>query len=417
LRPFQRRRVALTATVLTASLAAGVRAEQPIGVDAYVEAVLRSHPGGRQLLALEQAAAAERKAVRVIPDPRIEYSRDRARPTETGGPEATESAFSISQTIPWPGTWSANKRAGDRSADVWRAEGTGARWELEIEARTAFARLLHARRALEIARAAEADALALRDLVARRAELGEAREADRIKAEVEWLRQQRIHRAAEREAEAAEEVLRTLAVEPLPRPLSLEGELPRPIPPTDAAALRERLSRSNPRLLAARAAAERESALASVARRTRIPDLDVAWFHDDELDKEANGFSVGVRVPLWNANRGAIARAEAASVIADAAAQRALVDLKTALERSRQELDIASAQAQILEERILPAARRSLELARFSFQEGETSLLDLLDAQRTFRETEREAVASRLALALALAEVQRLVGSDFNPWR
>ena len=60
---------------------------------------------------------------------------------------------------------------------------------------------------------------------------------------------------------------------------------------------------------------------------------------------------------------------------------------------------------------------RSLELARFSYQEGETSLLELLDAQRTFRETQREAAGSRLALALALGEVQRLVGPDFNPGR
>ena len=71
----------------------------------------------------------------------------------------------------------------------------------------------------------------------------------------------------------------------------------------------------------------------------------------------------------------------------------------------------------MLDRDILPAATRSLALARFSYQEGETSLLDLLDAQRTFRETQRETAVSRLALALALAEVQRLVGPDFHPGR
>ena len=411
------RRVALTSAVLVAVVAAGSHAEEGIDVDAYAEIVLRSHPGASQVAAFEDAAAAERKAARLIPDPSVEYSRDRARPTGSAGPRATETAFSVTQTIPWPGTFRANVRAGDRAADVFRAEGVGARWDLEIEARTTFARLRYARSALEIARAAEADALALRDLTTRRAELGESREADRIKAEVEWLRQQRTRRADERGAEAAEEILRTLAVEPLPRPLALEGELPRPIPPTDAAALRERLSRSNPRLLAARATSEREAALVSAAGRGRIPDLDVTWFHDKELDKHANGFTIGLRIPLWNAKRGEIARAQAASAFAAAGAERALLDLTTALESARRELDVASGQAAILEREILPAATRSLELARFSYQEGETSLLDLLDAQRTFRETEREAAASRLALALALAEVQRLVGPDFNPGR
>ena len=412
-----RPRAPLTSALLAFGIASGARAEEPVDVEAYVQTVLRSHPGARQVTALEAAAGAERKAARQVPDPTVAFSWDRGRINEGSPLSARETGLSVSQTIPWPGTFSANVRAGDRAADILRADGTGTRWDLEIEARAVFARVLCVRAALDVARAAEADALSLRDLTAKRAELGESREADRIKAEVEWLRQERTRRAGEREAEAAEEILRTLAVEPLPRPLALQGELPRPIPPTDAAQLRDRLGRSNPRLRAARAAAEREAALLSVARRARIPDLDVTWFRNEEVDKEANGFSVGLRVPLWNANRGEIARAQAASSLAAAGAHRALVDLTAALERARQELDVASAQAEILDREILPAATRSLELARFSYQEGETSLLDLLDAQRTFRETLREAAASRLALALALAEVQRLVGPDFNPGR
>jgi len=411
------RQMSLMLAAVATSVGAAAQAQEGLDVEAYVQTVLRSHPVARQLGAIEDAAAAERKAVRVIPDPAFGYSQDRARPLGSAAPQVTERSYSVTQTIPWPGTWSASKQAGDRVADALRAEGIAARWELEIEARASFARLLHARGALEVARAAEADAQSLRDLTTRRAELGESREADRIKAEVEWLRQQRLRRSAEREAEAAEELARTLAVEPLPRPLALEGELPHPLAPTDAAALRERMARSNPRLLAAQAAVERDLALASVARRSRIPDIDVTWFHEDELDKEANGFSVGIRVPLWNAKRGEIARAEASSALATIAAQRTLLDLTKVLERARQELDSASAQAEILERQILPAATRSLELARFSYQEGETSLLDLLDAQRTFRETQSEAAASRLGVALALAEVQRLVGPDFNPWR
>jgi outer membrane protein TolC len=56
-------------------------------------------------------------------------------------------------------------------------------------------------------------------------------------------------------------------------------------------------------------------------------------------------------------------------------------------------------------------------LVRLSFEEGETSLLDLLDAQRTYRDTQRESVEAQLALFLALGEVQKLAGPDFDPWR
>ena len=412
-----RRAFLTSAAGVFAVINSGARAEEPLGVEGYVQIALRSHPGARQVTAFEGAASAERKAARQIADPTVALSWDRAHVAQGPPLSATETGLSVSQTIPWPGRVTAIIRAGDHAADVLRAEGAGTRWEVEIEARAAFARLLYARASLDIARDAEADALSLRELTAMRAELGESREVDRIKAQVEWLRQQRTRRAVEREAEAAEEILRTLAVEPLPRPLALQGELPRPTPPTDAGALRHRLERANPRLVAARAAAERAAALLSVSRKARIPDLDVSWFRNDELDKQANGFSVGIRVPLWNANRAEIARATAATALASATAQRVLLDLTTALERARQELDVASIQAEMLDRDILHAATRSLDLARFSYQEGETSLLDLLDAQRTFRETQREAAASRLALALALADVQRLVGPDFNPGR
>jgi cobalt-zinc-cadmium efflux system outer membrane protein len=403
--------------VALASVSAAAPAAAQVTLTVYVETVLRAHPASRQARALEAAAAAERKAARLFPDPVLAYTRNQAGPPGGGSPRESEREFSVTQTIPWPGAWTAGRQAGDRAADALRAEGLAARWELEIEARTTFARLLHARRALEIARAAEDDALALRDLTARRADVGEAREADRIRAEVEWLRQQRLTRAAEREAATAERVLRTLAVEPLPDPLLLEGDLPQSIAPTDAAALEARLANANPRLLAAGAATKREAALLSLARRGRVPDLDVTWFKGEELDKEKSGFMFGLRLPLWNANRGEIARAAAATSLAAAGAERTRLEQSAALERARQAVDLASAQAEILEAKVLPAASRSLELARFSYEEGETSLLDLLDTQRTFRETQREAAASRLDLALALADVQRLVGPGFNPWR
>jgi cobalt-zinc-cadmium efflux system outer membrane protein len=400
---------------LLLGLAAPLPAAEPLSADAYVQIVLRAHPGVRQVAALQAAAAAERKAGRVFPDPVASFFWGRA--TADGGARGDEHGFSIAQTIPWPGTFRAAGQAGDRAGDVLGADAVAARWDLEIEARGAFARLLYARAALTVAQEAEADAQTLRDLTRTRAELGEAREADRIKAEVEWLRQQRSRQSLERQAEAAEAVLRALAVEPLPQPLDVAGRLPGAVPPVDLAELEARMARDNPRLASARAAAAREEALASVSRRGRVPDLDMSWFRDRELDKQTNGVSLGVRVPVWGANRGQIARAEAAAALAAATAERVQLDLATGLARARQELEAASGQADILERQILPAAGSSLELARFSYREGETSLLDLLDAQRTYRETQSEALASRLAVALALGEVQRLVGPEFDPGR
>ncbi len=404
---------------LVVSLVMGSRvvAQEDLDVDRYVEIVLRAHPSAAQSAGLERAAAAESKASRLFPDPVFEYSRDRATPTEPAGLRATETGYSVSQTIPWPGTFSAGIRAGDRAADALRAGAEGVRFELAAEARQAFARLAAARALLDVARGAEDDARSLRDLVTRRAELGESRESDRIKATVEWLRQQRHLATAEREAETAEAIARALAVEPLPKPLAIRPIAHHPLPRLDQEALTAQLIERSPRLRAAQAEADRRQALLSVARRARIPDLGLTLFRQKELDKQATGFALGVTVPLWNANRGEIARADAASRISSAEAGRVRIDLVTELQGQLKQLQVAGDQVSLLDRAILPAAERSVGLVRLSFEEGETSLLDLLDAQRTFRDTQREAAEVHLALSLALGEVQKLAGPDFNPWR
>lgn len=401
--------------VLLFVLSVPVSAQEPLDIESYVRIVLRSHPGARQSLGFDAAALAERRATRLFSDPIIEYSRSRASLSDLANARATETGFSATQTLPWPRTRSAGIRAGESAADGLRESGRAVLWDVEVGARQAFTRLGGTRALVEIAKAAEDDARSLQDLVRRRVELGESRESDRLKTNVEWMRQQSALAIAEREAVAAEALVRTLAVEPLPDPLVIRGQAWPPLPAIDEATLKARLD-LNPGLRSARADADRQMALLSLARAGRIPNLDVTFFRGREFDKNFTGLSFGVKVPLWNANRGEIARAQAAVSLSIAFAARVRLDVETEIELRRKDVEIAARLAESLDKEILPAATETLRLVRFSYEEGETSLLDLLDAQRTLRETQREATQARLTLALAVAEIQRLVGPDFNPW-
>lgn len=413
---------AVVCVVVVCLLGAGgvgrASAQTPMDADTYVTLVLAAHPTEAQQQGLAAAAAAERAAVRRWSDPVVSFSGARGRSSESPGVSGAESDVAISQTIPWPATFRAGKRVGETAALTFEAHAEALRWDLAATARQAFARLVAARALVEIARATEQDARSLRDLVTQRADLGESREADRIKATVEWLRQQRALAAAEREASAAEGILRTLAVQPLPRPLPLAaapGALAVPALRTDLVPVD--LATRHPRVQAARAEAERQRALLGVARAGRAPNLEVSVFRSDEIDKSSTGASVGLRIPLWNANRGDIARASAATTVAGAEAERLRLEITTELEGRLRDLQIAADQVTLLQGDLLAAAQRSVDLARFSYEEGETSLLDLLDAQRTYRDTQRELADARLALSLALADAQRLAGPGFTPWK
>lgn len=401
----------LAFVLLTAGRALG--GDEPLRIDSYVDLVVRSNPGSDVGKALEERGAAERRGARLIADPTLELTFGRGRPTDGTSDRAPETGISISQNLPWPLTRAATIQAADFSAEAGNAQAAAVRRGLVVQARTAFYALLRTRALVAVERSAESDARSLSELVARRAELGESREVDRIKARVEWLKQQRELSAVEREAAAAEAVIRALAVVPLPRPLLVDGELPGTS--TGIGRTGDVLFRAidgNPDLLRSKAEAVRASALLSAARRSRVPDLGLSLFHQKEIDRDAYGFSLGVTVPLWNARRGDVAKAAAEASLADAEARRARVALLAELEERLKDVDVASSQASTLMTELVPAATESLRLARLLYEEGETSLLDLLDAQRTARETRREEIRARYDLGRALNELYRLLGPE-----
>jgi cobalt-zinc-cadmium efflux system outer membrane protein len=400
---------------MVATLGGGsaLRADGPLRIENYVEIVLGSHPGAQAARALDDAAAAESRSARLLPDPTLEVSLGKGRSAADSSVRATETGITLSQVIPWFPARADAIAAADHAAAARRAEGSAARWRLGIDARLAFYRVLQARALVEVARATESDARSLLDLVGRRASLGEAREVDRIKARVEWLKQQRDLRAAEREAEAAEAGLRTLAASPLPLPLVLHGELPGPAdaPGVLEVATAVRLERS-PEMNRVRADAARAVSLLSSARRSRVPDLGLSLFSLKELDRDAYGASLGIVIPLWNARRGDIARASAESTLRSAEAERTRLSLLTEIETRRRDVDTSAAEAATVMNELLPAAAEGLRLARLLFEEGETSLFDLLDAQRTARDARREEIRARYELSVALSELQRLLGPE-----
>lgn len=399
-----------TLSVLLASdLQAGARGG--LGIEEYVDIVLRSHPAMGSAQSLEDGAAAGEHSARLFTDPTLEVSIGRGRPADGSGPSKTETGVSVSQVIPWFPARTAAIEAAGHEARALRSEAATTRWGLAMDARMAYYRLLESRARTEVASGAEADARSLLDLMSRRASLGESREVDRIRSRVEWLRLERELRAAVRAADAAERIFRTLAREPLPEPLSLTGTLPSR---ADAAAVLEaatpeRLEES-PALARALSEALQAASLAKSARRGRIPEMAFTFFSANELDRESRGAALGITLPLWNARRGEIAKAEAESRLRSSAAESMRLDLLASLEARRRDVETLAEEVAVVEGELLPAAAESVRLARLLFEEGETSLLDLLDAQRTAREVRREEITARFELASATTELTRLLG-------
>jgi cobalt-zinc-cadmium efflux system outer membrane protein len=155
-------------------------------------------------------------------------------------------------------------------------------------------------------------------------------------------------------------------------------------------------------------------------KANRIPNLDVgpSWTHSTKSDNsiapapefDSVGLSFSFPIPLWNRNQAAIASArfaaEQAQKQVEAAELKAEVQIRQAFSAYRSALE----RVRHYQSGILKDADAVLEAKRFSYQRGQTALLELLDAQRTDNEVRSSYNEALADAAKALIELQRAAG-------
>ena len=120
------------------------------------------------------------------------------------------------------------------------------------------------------------------------------------------------------------------------------------------------------------------------------PDIFLQGFYDKEIDKTDLGGGIGVSIPFWYQNQGGIQSAKAEERKATSDLKLLEIETGNRLDDEYKNYKIAFEQSKIFSGELLNQAKRSLEIAEFSYEQGETELLDVLDALRTYRDTLKE---------------------------
>lgn len=161
----------------------------------------------------------------------------------------------------------------------------------------------------------------------------------------------------------------------------------------DVSKLLNHALKTRPDLIALRNARDAAQSNVSLERANRIPDLEVgpSWTHSTSSQNsiapapefDSVGLLMSLPLPLWNRNKAGITSArlaaEQAQAQVEAAELKAEVQIRQALAAYRNVIE----RVRNYQNGILKDADAVLEAKRFSYQRGQTSLLELLDAQRT----------------------------------
>jgi outer membrane protein TolC len=165
---------------------------------------------------------------------------------------------------------------------------------------------------------------------------------------------------------------------------------------------------SHPRVMLARAEYELAERNLELEIRRQYPDLKLGGGYGEDEGTHRVLFGVSVPLPIFNANRKAIAQARAHRDAVAANARAALEELSADVAIARARMEAAQARIGIVEKELAPLADRQIEDAKKLGRLGDATTLILLDALKTSREAKEDVLDARAQAAKAVAKLRTL---------
>lgn len=287
----------------------------------------------------------------------------------------------------------------------------------------AFYDVLEAKALLELARQDQESLERLQRITETLVRLGGAGTIENDRVRVSLLDSQReVRRRAADLAIAKAALLSQIGRATSARRIDVEGQLdvPSPVPPIAAARAFQLARQYRPDVLAAQRRIAEAAAAARTAETEAFPDVTPRLGYTRQFQSQAigfpdvNAFGVGVdlSLPVFDRNQGGIAAARAARAQAESEWRALLVDLRAevaqAVRDHRFAYDAVTADAPLR----IEAARNARDKIEAAYRVGGRPLIDVLDAQRAFRDTQRLDVEDRAQYWQSLHRLNAAVGKE-----
>lgn len=142
---------------------------------------------------------------------------------------------------------------------------------------------------------------------------------------------------------------------------------------------------NHPELNAAQTRVQRMCLAVERAKREPIPnvDLSVSLRHQNVTQSDVANVQVGIPFPVFDKNQGNIRAAQAEWRAANAEVQRVELELQDRLAIAYRRYTSARQQVQRYRQRMVPAAKKSLEIVLGGYEKRQVEYLTLLTAQQT----------------------------------
>ena len=362
------------------------QAQRKFKIDQLIELALEKNPSIPLALSSIDIAKGELRAAKAYPNPDLEFFLARGKSREGNNTDA-EFGIAVTQPIEWPLKRHYRRKAAEEEIKAVEFEKEDVKIELIFTTKQLYYSILLAKKDVEITKQNLETSKTLLSIIERRVELGESRELDFIKSRVETLNFERELIRAETNLGAVKAILNRFLGDSLEKDFDLEDELTSPSTIYALENLAQRVADFNPQIKAQETEVKRAGFSILEQKHLRVPDIFLQGFYEREIDRISTGGGVGISIPLWYRNQGGIQSARAEERKASFDLKFLEIEIGNRLEDEYKNYKIAFEQSKIFSGELLDRAKRSLEIAQFSYEQGEIGLLDVLDALRTYRDT------------------------------
>lgn len=345
-------------------------------------------------------AAAAVVAARALPNPAVSASYSRSVPRYH---------FSVDVPIDFPMLRQLRLRAAGLGLDAARVRYQFARAVIALDADTTYTRAIAARERLTVSNRNSLDADSVLHMVERRRDAGDASDMD-----VELAR---VNAGQQANVAVADSLTLVSTLLDLQAVLGMTAERLE-IQVVDSLAAPP--SAPTPGITLSETAADiaLQSATAGVTLQHRsIWSLPSISFGFETGDPDVPGylptFGVGIALPLFDRNRGAIAQAEAERSRAVAELALAKVDARNQIAHAMRQRQIAIAKAD-RDRGLVASAERVAAMSLTAYREGAATLTSILEARRAARDLLVQFVDDLAAAWIATAELRALSISSAN---
>ena len=246
--------------------------------------------------------------------------------------------------------------------------------------------------------------------------VGDISEGDLLKIKLQMLQfQTDVSSAQVAKVQALASLRQLLGFDAVPANYTIEGEFSYQPLTLNVDDLQAHALKSRPDLAAATEGVRAAQSQINLAKANGKVDLTAAVTYSHVSDENLLGASFSIPLPIFDRNQGEIARTQYAKTqaqeTAEATSDAVLTDVRNNYEAFKTNQEIV----QLYTSGYLKQAEESRDISQYAYKRGAASLLDYLDAERSYRATQ---LSYRQALANYLVSVEQLkesVGSRTLP--